>query len=165
MKKKKGTPAGRWWWKENWDEREREKKRKAVPLPRTKEVDATEKSACFFGKKRTERTSIGEKKIFQAGDFTIWGPVAYGGPTHVLSMAGLATSPSSTTSISLTTFSTLQPLTKSWTDPWARLAVFLLDSLPVHVFCLSFTTRATSDRMHQISNILRFARDISPLCT
>lgn len=52
-------------------EREREKKRKTVPLPRTKEVDATEKSACFFGKKRTERTSIGGKKIFQAGDFTI----------------------------------------------------------------------------------------------
>lgn len=42
-------------------------------------------------------------------------------------------------------------------------AVFLLDSLPAHVFCLSFTTRATSDRMHQISNILRFAHDISPL--
>lgn len=50
--------------------------------------------------------------IFQAGAFTIWGPVAYGGPINVLSMADQVTSPSSTTSISLTTFSTLQPLTK-----------------------------------------------------
>jgi len=50
--------------------------------------------------------------IFQVGAFTVWGPVAYGGPTHALSMAGRATSPSSTTSISLTTFFIPQPLTK-----------------------------------------------------
>lgn len=50
-------------------EREREKEEDCPPP--SKEVDATEKSACFFGKKRTERTSIGGKKIFQAGDFTI----------------------------------------------------------------------------------------------
>ena len=56
--------------------------------------------------------SILRMMIFQAGAFTIWGPVAYGGPTNVLTMAGRVTSPSSTTSISLTTFSTLQPLTK-----------------------------------------------------
>lgn len=92
--------------------KERERKRKTVPspFPREWKKSTWPKSRRVSGKK--ERTSIGGKKIFQAGDFTIWGPVAYGGPTHVLSMAGLATSPSSTTSISLTTFSTLQPLTK-----------------------------------------------------
>jgi len=50
--------------------------------------------------------------IFQARAFMVWDPVAYGGPTYALSMAGRPTSPSSTTSISLTTFSTLQPPVK-----------------------------------------------------
>lgn len=70
--------------------------------------------------------------IFQVGAFTVWGPVAYGGPTHTLSMAGQVTSPSSTISISLTTFFIPQLLTKvSHSSLCTRMSRKFVFSLPL----------------------------------